>query len=253
MSDPDEKPIEPAPEGVDLLGTQARAAANTDAARRRYAIGPFGQAWLWTFSGILLATSLYRTVAGQALAATLPTAHGTVLRWITVFSGRNVTYVPKISFQVAGRAYEFVAGTAIGTMTGAPKAVTVSYVAFDPSTAMWNTGEWWAPFFDTYLMVTLILGLILFGVAIYQLRIRRYWDARTRAVATGAWFPWLVGLGILAVLVGGLWLLSGYITPASWFLPPDPNLIAAFIAALGAGMLASAPGARRRGVSLGRP
>lgn len=244
MSDHENEQPEPAPEGVNLLGTPARIAANTDATRRRYAIGPFGQTWLWTISIATLAMSLYKLIAGPLLAATLPTTQGTVVRWITI-PGRAITYLPRVSFQVAGRTYEFTAGTAVGTLHGAPKTVTVSYVPFAPSAAIWNSGQWWAAFFDTYLMIGLILGGILFAVAIYQYRIRSYWTPRA-AQAGKEQHRRLIGIGAVVAALSALWLLSGYLTPASWFIPPTPNLIAAFFLAIGTALLVTGLHYRRQ-------
>ncbi|GAB3800035.1 hypothetical protein GCM10028798_13940 [Humibacter antri] len=243
---PGETPrAQPTPEGVNLLGTPQRVAENKDAARRRYAVGPFGQTWLWTIGIILSLTGLYKLLAGPALAATLPTAQGTVLSWITI-PARTITYAPKISYQVSGMTYQFVAGSTVSTLTNAPKVATVSYVPFDPSVAIWNSGDWWSSFTDVYLMVTVILGLVLLCVAIYQRRIRHYWVAKNPD-AGAAGHRVLIGAGMLLAVVGFAWLAAGYLSPASWFIPPDPNVIAAFIAAIGTALLATGLHYRRAG------
>ena len=224
-----------APEGVNLLGTPQRVAENADAARRRYAVGSFGQAWLWTIGAVLSLAGLYKIVAGPVFASTLPTTNGTVLGWITI-PARAITYAPKIAYEVSGRTYQFVAGSTVSTLTGAPKAVTVAYVPFDPSVAIWNSGQWWSPFTDVYLMVTFILGLILLGVAIYERRIRRYWMPKNPDAGV-AGHRVLIGLGIVLAVAGFGWVAAGYASPASWYVPPDPNALAAFVAAIGTGLL----------------
>ncbi|MGN6128677.1 MAG: hypothetical protein ACTHON_19140 [Humibacter sp.] len=235
----------PAPEGVNLLGTPQRVRDDTDAARRRYAIGPFGQAWLWTMGITLTITGLYKLIAGPLLAKTLPTTDGTVLGWITI-PARTITYAPRIAYEVGGKSYEFIAGSVVSTLTNAPKAVRVSYVPFEPSTALWNSGEWWASFTDVYLMVTLILGIMLFCVAIYQRRIRDYWVPKNPGAGVAGRRA-LIWVGILVAIAGYGWMLSGYLSPASWFIPPEPNAIAAFIAAVGTGLLGA--GLHYRGVA----
>ena len=227
----------PAPEGVNLLGTPERVEQNGNTARGRYAIGSFGQAWLWTIGGVLTVAGLYKALVGPLIAATLPTTTGTVVGW-TMVPGRSITYLPRISYEVGGTSHEFVSGTAVGTLTGAPTTVTVSYVPFTPQAAIWNSGQWWQGFFDTYLMVTLILGLILFCVAIYQWRIRGYWRESPVCLRPGE-YRQLIGYGVAAIAGGGLWLLSGYASPVSWYLPPDPNVLAAFVAAMGVALLTS--------------
>jgi hypothetical protein len=224
-----------APEGVNLLGTPQRVAENVDAARLRYAVGPFGQAWLWTIGAVLSLAGLYKIVAGPVLASTLPTTNGTVLGWITI-PARAITYAPKIAYEVGGRTYQFVAGSTVSTLTGAPKTVTVAYVPFDPSVAIWNSGEWWSPFTDVYLMVTFVLGLILLGVAVYERSIRHYWVAKNPDAGV-AGRRLLIGLGIVLAVAGFAWVVAGYASPASWYIPPDPNVLAAFVAAIGTALL----------------
>jgi len=228
---------QPVPEGTNLLGSSEREKQRTDAGRRAYALGPFGQTWLWVFGGILSVAGLYKLIVGPLLAATLPTTKGVVLDWILI-PARTITYVPKIAYEVGGKTHEFIAGSTVSTLTGAPKTVTVSYVPFDPSTAIWNDGNWWQPLTDVYLMVCVILGLILFCVAIYERSIRSYWKPRAAAAGASA-HRVLIWLGVVGLVAGGIWLLSGYLAPASWFIPPNPNVIAAFITAIGAALLAT--------------
>jgi hypothetical protein len=124
----------------------------------------------------------------------------------------------------------------VSTLTGAPKTVTVAYVPFDPSVAIWDSGQWWAPFTDVYLMVTLILGLILLGVAIYERGIRRYWVPKNPDAGVAARRV-LIGLGIVLAVAGFGWMAAGYASPASWCIPPDPNALTAFVAAIGTALL----------------
>ncbi|QDZ15014.1 hypothetical protein [Humibacter ginsenosidimutans] len=225
------------PEGVNLLGTPQRMTENTDAARRRYAIGPFGQAWLWAIGIVLTVTSVYKAIAGPLLATALPTTKGVVLGWVTV-PARTITYMPKIEYQVDGTTYRFVSGSTVTTLTDAPTTVSVSYVPFDPSTALWNTNPWWQSFSNVYLMVTLILGIILLCVAVYQWRIRGYWKPSSAGAGPSSRrLP--IWLGIAGIVIGGAWLVSGYLAPASWYIPPDPNAAAAFILAIGVALLTS--------------
>ncbi|WP_243062371.1 hypothetical protein [Humibacter sp. RRB41] len=238
MSDPnrdDSSPKQPVPEGVNLLGTPERVRENTDADRKRYAVGPFGQAWLWTIGIILSVTGLYKVIAGPLLASALPTTKGVVLGWITI-PARTITYAPKIAYEVDGKTYHFVAGTVVSTLTDAPETVPVSYVPFSPSSAIWNGGEWWFVFRDVYLMVVLILGLILVVVAIYQWRIRGSWRPSSPEAGMRM-HRLLIWLGVIVAVAGFAWLISGYAEPASWFIPPDPNALAAFVAAIGVALL----------------
>jgi len=239
VSDAQNQRPEPAPEGVNLLGDPATEDHRLEEkARRRNALGPFGMAWLWAVGSLLLATSLYKLVAGPLLAAGLPTTKGTVLRWILVPGSNSTSYVPKVSYKVAGTSYEFIAGTSVSTMTDAPKTILVSYVPFDPATAMWQSGLWWGAFFDTYEMVVLILGIILFCTAVYQWRIRRYWKGPGRLAAYSNYRLHVIA-GIIGIVGGGAWLISGYVPAASWFIPPAPNAIAITIIAFGVALLVS--------------
>lgn len=242
---------QPAPEGVNLLGTPEQATAVTDADRRRYAIGPFGQAWLWTFAVFLTAQGLYKAIVGPIIAASLPTVPGTVVDWIAV-PGRALTFVPKIAYEVAGNQYTVVSGTAITTKVHAPTTVTVSYLPMDPSVSIWTSGEWWQGFFDTYLMVTLILGLILLGAAMYQSRIGRYWSPRFPA-SNAARSTLFIVIGVVLAAAGVAWAVSGYLLPGGAVIPPEPNVLAALVGAFGVGMLTAGMYYRRiRGGSSAR-
>ncbi|QDZ15019.1 hypothetical protein [Humibacter ginsenosidimutans] len=203
---------------MNLLGTPEQATAVTDADRRRYAIGPFGQAWLWTFAVFLTAQGLYKAIVGPIIAASLPTVPGTVVDWIAV-PGRALTFVPKIAYEVAGNQYTVVSGTAITTKVHAPTTVTVSYLPMDPSVSIWTSGEWWQGFFDTYLMVTLILGLILLGAAMYQSRIGRYWSPRFPA-SNAARSTLFIVIGVVLAAAGVAWAVSGYLLPGGAVIPP---------------------------------
>ncbi len=243
MSDPQNASTEPAPEVVNLLGTPTRMTSNKDAARRRYAVGPFGQTWLWTVGIILSVTGLFKVIGGTVLTATLPTAKGVVVAWYPV-PGRQVVYVPKIAYTVGGTTHEFVSGSTVGSLTGTPKSVTVSYVPFDPSVAVWNDGVWWSWFSDVYLMVVLLLGLLLFGVAFYQRHIRGYWTPTGAGATT---YRIQIAAGIVVALGGFGWLIAAYLSPAAWLIPPEPNAIAAFIAAIGTALLVTGLHYRRAG------
>lgn len=232
---------EPVPEGVNLLHTPERREARRHTDRRRYAIGPFGQTWLWTLGVVLSVAGLYKVIAGPALLASLPTTTGTVTGWVTI-PARTITYAPKVMYEVAGHTYRFIAGTTVNTLTDAPTSVAISYVPFDPSVAAWNGGGWWTPFSDVYLMVVLILGLILLSVAVYQRRIRDYWNPTAQPSPSAV--RRMLGIGVVGVVAGGAWLIAGYAAPASWFIPPNPNAIAAVITAFGMALLVS--GARHR-------
>lgn len=237
----------PAPEGVNLLGTPEEVSPVTDAERRRYAVGPFGRAWLWTFAIFLTVQSLYKAVAGPILAASLPRVPGTVVDWLLV-PGRAITYVPRIAYVVAGNHYSFVSTTAITTKVDAPTTVTVSYLPLDPSVAMWFTGQWWQGLFDTYLMVTLILGLILLCVAPYQSRSGRYWASKSPESGI-ARSRLLIVVGLVFVAVGVAWALSGYLRVGGLLIAPHANVLAAIVGATGVGMLRAGLYYRRLGAS----